>query len=249
MNTQENSGSGLTCVIDDGLPTGLFVDYITSHRELISCVKFGWGTALVTKDIERKVATLNECGVGYFFGGTLFEHFYSRKELGDFRALLDRHRCPIVEISDGTIDLPRYERIQNIRQFSQDFEVWTEIGYKDQQRSLDLPPSKWIEGMKEALDAGSSRVITEARESGTSGICRPNGEVRFGLIEEILQSPLEIEKILFEAPNKHLQVYFIRKVGAAVNLANISFSDIVPLSTLRKGLQADTFDLFSPTSV
>ena len=231
---------GRTCLIDSGYPTQYFSDVIASHHPLIDAVKFGWGTSLVTKDIERKIAILREHKIDYLFGGTLLEVAFSQGKLDEFQGFVSKHECPIIEVSDGTIPMTREEKCELIKRFAGDHTVWSEVGYKDQQQSLDLPPSKWVEFMRASLEAGASMVLTEARESGTSGICRSDGEVRFGLIEDILASNIDLDQIMFESPNKSLQTYFIKRVGTNVNLANIAFSDVVGLETLRLGLRSDT---------
>ena len=146
-------------------------------------------------------------------------------------------------MSNGTIRSSLDEKCDLIRRITRDFEVWSEVGFKDSQQSLDFPPSRWIESIEAEFEAGSVRVITESRETGTSGICRQDGEVRYGLIQDILNSGIDIDKLVFEAPNKDLQAYFILKIGTNVNLANIHFRDIVSTETLRLGLCHDTFQI------
>jgi phosphosulfolactate synthase len=204
-------------------------------------VKFGWGTSLVTKDIERKVDVLKESGIPFHLGGTLFERFYVEGRIDHYTDLVRRLGAQWVEISDGTIDLAALEKAKAIAALSEEFMVLSEVGYKDVERSLSLSPKKWIEKIRADLSAGASYVILEARESGTSGVCRENGEVRIGLIEEILESGLDPKRVIFEAPNKMLQVYFVKRVGSNANLGNIGFLDVVGVETLRRGLRADTF--------
>jgi phosphosulfolactate synthase len=235
--------TGLNCVIDTGCPTAYFVDTIESHHSLIDAVKFGWCTALLTKDIERKVAILREHRIQYLFGGTMLEVAYMQKRLDDFTAFVHKHQCSIIEVSDGTIAMTPEEKSALIKRFVGRFTVWSEVGFKDPQRSLDLPPSKWIECIRASLDSGASMVVTEARESGTSGICKADGEIRCGLIEEIVGSGINVDQLIFEAPTKHLQTYLIRRLGRNVNLANIAFGDVVGLETLRLGLCSDTWCL------
>jgi phosphosulfolactate synthase len=151
-----------------------------------------------------------------------------------------RYGCRYAEISNGTIALSNADKAHLIERFAHEFYVLSEVGYKDSERSLHLPPAQWIAYIREDLAAGAERVITEARESGTSGIARPNGEVRYGLIEEILSSGIDSNSLIFEAPNKGLQTYFIRRLGTNVNLANIAMQDVIALETLRLGLRSDT---------
>ncbi len=235
---------GLTSLIDPGLPTGHFRDVIESHAALIDCVKFGWGTPVVTKDLCEKIAVLKAHDVSFYFGGTLFEKAFQRGKVDEYRQWCAKLGCPMVEISNGTFDIDQEEKARQIASFARDFIVFSEVGYKDSDRSINLPPSKWVEFIKGDLAAGARYAITEARESGTSGICRSNGELRFGLIEDVLGSGIDSHQLIFEAPNKTLQVFFIKKLGSDVNLGNISFADVVGLETLRLGLRADTFMLF-----
>lgn len=232
--------SGLTLMIDNGIPPRYFEDVIDGASQLIDIVKFGWGTSVVTEMLDRKIACLREHGINYYFGGTLFEKFLAQGQVDAYRAYCQRYGCRYVEISNGTIELTNREKARYITRFARDFHVLSEVGYKDSERSLKLHPGQWIEYINEDMMAGAERVITEARESGSSGIFRPDGEVRYGLIEEMLASGLDTTRLIFEAPRKDQQVYFIRRVGANVNLANIAPADLIGLETLRLGLRADT---------
>lgn len=236
---------GITSLIDPGYPTGLFCDVIHSHAQLIDMVKFGWGTSVVTKDIEKKAKTLTENGIPFHVGGTLFEKFYSRGHVDDYMDFVRRLGAPWVEVSDGCIELAAEEKARAIAALSAEFKVLSEVGYKDVGRSLSLSPKKWIEKIRADLSAGARYVILESRESGTSGICRENGDVRLGLIEEILDSGLDPRHLIFEAPNKMLQAYFVKRLGSNVNLGNIGFLDVVGVETLREGLRADTLQEYS----
>jgi len=235
---------GLTIVIDNGVPLHYFQDAIASASSLIDLVKFGWGTALVSDTLDRKVACLREHGIDYFFGGTLFEKFLSQRKIGAYAEYCRQYKCRYVEISNGTIALANAEKARLITEFAGEFRVLSEVGYKDSDRSLHLHPAQWIAYIRQDLAAGAERVITEARESGASGICRPNGELRYGLIEEILCSGLDSNSLIFEAPRKELQTYFVRRLGANVNLANILLPDVISLETLRLGLRSDTLLAF-----
>jgi phosphosulfolactate synthase len=231
-------------VVDGGLPTRYFRDMVESGAEFIDFVKFGWGTALVTKDLNEKIAVLREAGVSYYFGGTLFEKFVLQDRLDDFRDLCQRYACEYVEVSNGTIALTNPEKAGYIRKLSPEFHVISEVGFKDSERSENLPPSRWIECIHEDLDAGAGLVTLEARESGRSGICRPNGELRFGLIEELLSSGIRHESLLFEAPSSELQCYFVKRIGTNVNLGNVAATAVLGLETIRLGLRADTLTCF-----
>ena len=227
-------------VIDGGLPTHYFVDVVGSFSGLIDVMKLGWGTSLVTDDLKYKIDALREANVDFYFGGTLFEKFVSQGRYDDWRTFCDRFGCRHVEVSNGTIDMTNAEKATYIERAARDFNVYSEVGYKESARSEEMLAHHWIEYIQQDLDAGASMVITEARESGKSGICSANGELRTGLIDEIADSGLNLDKVLFEAPNKDLQIQLIRKFGSEVNLGNISTSDIVALETLRLGLRGDT---------
>jgi phosphosulfolactate synthase len=236
--------TGITMVVDGGLPTRYFEDVVESGAEFLDFVKFGWGTALVTKDLSRKIAILQNAGVNFYFGGTLFEKFVLQDRLDDFRDLCATNSCRFIEVSNGTIDMSNPEKAGYIRKLTDEFQVISEVGFKDAERSENLPPSRWIECIHEDLDAGAVLVTLEARESGKSGICRPNGELRFGLIEELLTSGLTHETLLFEAPSSELQNYFVKRVGPNVNLGNVAASAVLGLETIRLGLRADTLCSF-----
>lgn len=232
--------TGMTILIDNGLPLGHFEDVIESFEDVIDLVKFGWGTSVVTRPLEEKIGCLQAHKVDFFFGGTLFEKYVAQNKVERYHEYLQQFDCRYVEISNGTIELSNRTKAQFISEFAKDFTVLSEVGYKDDEKSIHLNPAKWIEYMQEDLSAGAAKVITEARESGSSGICRSNGELRYGLIDEIIQSDIDSRDIIFEAPNKTLQTYFICLLGANVNLANVPFQDAIALETLRLGLRSDT---------
>ncbi|WP_316572589.1 phosphosulfolactate synthase [Neobacillus sp. YIM B06451] len=234
--------NGVTVLIDNGVPVGFFADTIKSASRYVDFVKFGWGTSIVSPSLKNKISILQEHGVGYFFGGTLFEKFLSQNKLDDYYDYCKQFGCMHVEISNGTLPMPNKEKARHITNFSKEFTVFSEVGNKDS--SVTFSPSEWLECIEEDLEAGAAKVITEARESGTSGICQSNGEMRFDIVNDILASGIPLERILFEAPTKKMQTEFIRLAGSNVNLANIPFSDVIALETLRLGLRSDTFFLF-----
>jgi phosphosulfolactate synthase len=236
---------GLSVLIDNGVPISFFKDTIASATDFIDLVKFGWGTSIVTKSLEQKIEYLSNHNIPFFFGGTLFEKFVSQGKIGDFYAYCRTYGCHYIEISNGTIDMTNTEKARFISDFAGEFCVFSEVGHKDSKKALIQDSKEWIESIQEDFEAGSTKVITEARESGTSGLCQENGELRFELIEQIVSSGIDVDDMIFEAPNKKLQTYFIQMVGANVNLANIGFNDIIPLETLRLGLRSDTFNLFN----
>jgi phosphosulfolactate synthase len=239
--------TGLTMVIDNGLPTGLFEDAVRSAAPWIDGVKFGWGTALVTPDIHRKVEVLRDVGVRFCFGGTLFEKFVLQGRFEGFVELCRRVGTDLVEISNGTIPLSPEDKARFVRRCAAEFTVVSEVGYKDPERSARLSSAEWIRQIELDLQAGATLVIAEARESGTSGICRPDGELRLGLVDDILSGGVDPASLVFEAPNKALQTRFVTALGANVNLGNVAAADVIGLETLRRGLRADTLYLGQET--
>jgi phosphosulfolactate synthase len=235
--------TGLTSLIDTGLATGQFRDVIESHRALVDIVKFGWCTSLLTGDLDRKIDVLRANGVKYYFGGTLFEKAYAQDRLDGFLGWVRGHRAEYLEVSNGVIDMSNEQKCEFIQLFAREFHVLSEVGYKDSGRSEGRDAKQWIRCIKADRAAGAEWVITEARESGASGLCRPNGEPRFDVVEGIAGAGLDMDALIFEAPTKALQTYFIKRFDARVNLGNVSFQDVVGLETLRLGLRADTFML------
>jgi phosphosulfolactate synthase len=236
--------AGLTMVIDGGTPLGLFTDLIALGAEYIDFVKFGWGTSIVTNCLREKIRVLDGNGIGYYFGGTLFEKFVLQNRFEDFRRLCQEYACRHVEVSNGTIDMSNPEKAGYIRKLAGDFEVVSEVGFKDSGKSEMLPPSAWIAAINEDLDAGAGLVTLEARESGSSGICRPDGELRYGLLEDVLSAGIDVDKLLIEAPNTALQAHMITRVGPNVNLGNVPAQGVIGLETLRLGLRSDTLAAF-----
>ena len=231
---------GLTMVIDNGIPQDAFADGIASGAPYIDVVKFGWGTALVTPDIERKLDVLRRHGIGWYFGGTLFEKFARQRRFESFLTLCRLCDCRYVEISNGTIEMSSEEKAEYIRRASAEFEVFSEVGFKDAGRSSSLTATQLVDAVRSDLRAGASKIITEARESGRSGICRPDGTPREDLVDALMDSGVDMAQVLFEAPNKELQTHFIKLIGPNVNLGNVAPADVIGLETLRLGLRSDT---------
>jgi phosphosulfolactate synthase len=240
---------GLTMVIDGGLPLHQFQDLIASNHAHIDFVKFGWGTALVTSTLSAKLAWLRQHRIDFFFGGTLFEKFLSQDRIGPFVELCHEHGCRYIEVSNGTWPLANAEKARYIRRLSSQFRVISEVGFKDVRLASEMAAAEWVDDINQDLDAGAHLVITEARESGRSGICYPDGRLRMDLIDGILDSGIDPRKLLFEAPTKDLQTYFVARLGSNVNLGNINPNEVVALETLRLGLRADTFFAFDPGTV
>ncbi len=227
-------------VIDPGLFTGQFEDAIDSVGEFVDLVKFGWGTCLVTKDIKRKIDVLRSAGIDFYFGGTLFERYALDGLVSEWLTLCRVMGATHVEVSNGTIPIDNTEKARWVARLADEFLVISEVGFKDLRRSDALAPARWISFIKEDFAAGAHLVTAEARESGRSGICRSDGEPRHELVGEILGSDIDLDRLLFEAPNKDLQSYFLRRIGPSVNLGNIRADDVIALETLRLGLRSDT---------
>lgn len=228
---------GLTLMLDKGLACRQVEDVLDVAADLVDLVKLGWGTAVITRDLERKLAIYRAAQIPVYLGGTLFEAFYIRRQVDTYRRLLQELRIQHLEISDGSISMPHEEKLAYISSLSRDFTVLSEVGSKDVDKIM--PPYRWVQLIQAELEAGSWKVICEARESGTAGLYRPNGEIRSGLVDEIVDL-IDRRQIIFEAPQKDQQVWFIRHSGANVNLGNILPDEVIALETLRLGLRADT---------
>jgi phosphosulfolactate synthase len=233
-------------VIDKGIPRGYFSDLIQSASGYVDFVKFGWGTSVVTADMKEKIKVLQDENIAFYLGGTLFEKYIVQNRFDQFRELCQNYGCEYVEVSNGTIDLTDARKSQYVAELSKDFKVISEVGSKDQVHSNNMAPYKWIEYIRDDLSAGAVLVTLETRESGQGGICRADGELRYGLIEEILTCGIDSNVLLFEAPTLDLQSYFVRRLGPNVNLGNISPIDILGLETVRLGLRSDTLMDFEP---
>ncbi len=236
--------SGLTMVIDGGIPLGMFTDLIELGAEYIDYLKFGWGTSVVTNCLREKIGVLDSHGIEFYFGGTLFEKFAVQGRFEEYRRFCEEYSCRHIEVSNGTIEMPNAEKAGYIRKLAGDFTIVSEVGFKDPGRSEMLPPSEWVASIKEDIDAGASIVTLEARESGSSGICRPDGELRYGLIEDVLSAGIGIDRLLFEAPTTALQTHMITRIGPNVNLGNVPAQGVIGLETLRLGLRSDTLMAF-----
>jgi phosphosulfolactate synthase len=228
---------GLSHVIDKGMTLAQVEGLFDVAGDYIDVVKLGWGTSYVTRNLREKLALYADFGVPVVLGGTLWEVCVAQGKVDAWRRWLSDLGLHYVEISDGVIQLPHEAKLAHIEQLSHDFTVLSEVGSKDAETLI--APYRWVEMILAELEAGAWKVITEARESGTAGIFRPDGEVRMGLIDEIVHV-VDPARLLFEAPQKEQQVWFIRKFGPNVNLGNIPPDDVISLETLRLGLRADT---------
>jgi len=229
------SHSGLTHVIDKGLGPRAWEDVLDTSGAYISIVKLGWGTAAVTNNLERKLEVLKEKPV--VIGGTYFEAVYTQDKLDEYKQWLNHLGLTHVEISDGTVDIPRERKLELIADFARDFTVLSEVGSKDS--SIEYTVDEWTQWLREELAAGAWKVITEAREGGTAGIFDSEGGMRTELIGDIAMA-VGPANVVFEAPSKAAQAWFIKQFGPSVNLGNIPPEEVIPLETLRLGLRGDT---------
>jgi len=241
QRTEKPRENGLTMVMDKGLSVREAADLMEVGAPFTDFVKLGWTTAFIIPKLEEKLAIYRDAGIHPYFGGTLFEAFLIRNQFDDFLRVIEKYKLAYAEISDGSISLPHDEKCEYIAKVAQYVTVISEVGSKDNTKIM--APYKWISLMKAELEAGSWRLIAESREAGNVGLYRESGEVRQGLVDEILNE-IPNEKIIWEAPQKSQQVYFIQLIGANVNLGNISPTEIIALETTRMGLRGDTFHYF-----
>lgn len=233
--------NGITMVMDKGLSMEEVKNFLSVSHPHVDIVKLGFGTSFVTPNLREKIEIYRSYDIPVYFGGTLFEAFLVRNQFEDYIAVCKDYQIEFMEVSDGSITIPHSEKCGYIEKLTKHGTVLSEVGSKD--AAHIIPPYKWIELMKAELNAGSTFVIAEARESGNVGIYRGSGEVREGLVQEIL-TQIPGERIIWEAPQKVQQLYFIELLGANVNLGNIAPTESIPLETMRLGLRGDTFHLF-----
>lgn len=243
QRTQRPREHGVTMVMDKGLSLRQAEDLMDNASHLIDLVKLGFGTSLVTNKLEEKIAIYRSAGVKMYLGGTLFEAFLIRNAIPDYLRLLDKLQLDMAEVSDGSVEMPHEQKCQLIRLLARDRTVLSEVGSKE--AGIIIHPNKWKKMMQAELDAGSWKVIAEARESGNVGIYRPNGSAHVALINKIL-GVIPAERILWEAPQKSQQTWFINLLGANVNLGNIDPNEVIALETLRVGVRGDTFFNYLP---
>lgn len=232
---------GLTMVMDKGLSIEEVKNFMSVSYPHVDVVKLGFGTSYVTPDLRKKIETYKSYNIPIYFGGTLFEAFLIRNQVDDYISVLKDYGIDWIEVSDGSITIPHAEKCGYIEKLTRHGKVLSEVGSKD--ATHIIPPYKWIELMRAELSAGSSYVIAEAREAGNVGIYRGSGEVREGLVQEIL-TQIPGEKIIWEAPQKAQQLYFLELLGCNVNLGNIAPNEVIPLEAMRIGLRGDTFHLY-----
>lgn len=243
VRTVKPREDGLTMVMDKGLSMRQAEDMLASCGALVDLLKLGFGTSFITPKLKEKIALYQKADIRVYLGGTLFEAFVARGQFKDYRKLLDQLGLDTAEVSDGSINMPAKEKCKYIAELARNFTVLSEVGSKE--TGILISPAKWVSMMRTELDAGSWKVIAEARESGTVGIYRPSGHAHTALVNRIL-AKVAAKDILWEAPQKSQQVWFIKQLGANVNLGNIASEEVIPLETLRLGLRGDTFFQYLP---
>jgi phosphosulfolactate synthase len=244
--TKKDREYGLTMVMDKGLSLRQAEDLIESSGEQVDIVKLGFGTSAFSSNVKEKVKLYQKANIRVYVGGTLFEAFYVRGQIDDYKKYIDGLGLDTVEISDGSVVLNHDVKCDLISKFAKNYRVLSEVGSKEE--GILISPTRWIKMMQTELQAGSWKVIAEARESGTVGIYRPNGQAHVLLINKIIKN-VNPQDILWEAPKKPQQVYFIKQFGANVNLGNIAENEVIPLECLRIGLRGDTFFDFQPEEI
>lgn len=238
--------SGLTMVMDKGLSVREAEDFMSVGSEYTDFVKLGFGTSLVTPGFKKKIKIYKEAGAIPYFGGTLFEAFVIRDMFKEYLNFLDKHEIDLVEVSDGSYDIEHSQKLKYIKTLAKRGTVISEVGSK--KKDVVYTPDQWVAMMRSELDAGSVKVIAEARESGTTGIYNEDGSINNKIISAISEH-VKLENVIWEAPLKSQQAWFIKHFGANVNLGNIAPNEIIPLETLRLGLRGDTFFQFLPDNL
>jgi phosphosulfolactate synthase len=241
--TEKPRTHGITMITDKGLSTMEAQNLISIAAGYIDIVKLAFGTSFVTPDLAGKIKLYQSAGIPVYFGGLLLEAFLVRNQFRDYLDILKEYGISYMEVSDGSIDIPHQEKCGYIEKLAKYGVVLSEVGSKDKDRKHITPPYEWIRLMKAELEAGASYIVAEAREMGTVGLYRDSGEVREGLVAEIL-TQVNAEKILWETPQKDQQLYFLTLLGANANLGNIAPSEVIALEAMRLGLRGDSFGLF-----
>ncbi len=246
LRTNKPRQNGMTMVMDKGLSTRQAEDFMSVSSDFVDFVKLGFGTSFMSKNLKEKIALYQKNGIRPYLGGTLFEAFVIRNKFEEYLKLIDSLKLDMAEVSDGSIVMPHDKKCEYISRLATNFTVLSEVGSKEE--GIIIHPAKWINMMHKELQAGSFKVIAEARESGNVGIFHRNGSAHSLLISKIT-SKIKKEDIIWETPQKSQQVYFIKLMGENVNLGNIAYDDVIPLETLRLGLRGDTFFTFLPENL
>jgi len=237
---------GLTMVMDKGLSIREAEDFMSVGCEYTDYVKLGFGTSLITPGFREKIEIYKKAGAMPYFGGTLFEAFIVRNMFKDYIKFLDECEIEVVEVSDGSYDIDHSEKLNYIRELAKRGTVISEVGSK--KKEVVYTPDQWVAMMRAELEAGSVKVIAEARESGTTGIYNQDGSINSSIISAISEH-VKLDNVIWEAPMKSQQAWFIKHFGANVNLGNIAPGEIIPLESLRQGLRGDTFFQFLPDNL
>lgn len=241
--TERPRDSGLTMVMDKGVTLRSAEEFVENYADYVDFVKLGFGTSVITKNVKEKIKVYQKAGIKTYVGGTLFEAFVARNQFDEYQKYIDALGLDTAEVSDGSITMEHNSKCEYIAKLARNFTVLSEVGSKEE--GIIIHPNKWTSMMKAELEAGSFKVIAEARESGNVGIFHKNGSAHSMLITRIT-SKIKATDIIWETPQKSQQVYFINLFGANVNVGNIGFDDVIPLETLRLGLRGDTFFNYLP---
>ena len=244
--TEKPRESGVNMVMDKGLSLREAEDLIASSGHLIDLLKLGFGTAFVTPHLEEKIKLYQKANFKVYFGGTFFEAFIARGLFKEYVKIVNKYHLTHCEVSDGSIKIDHKEKCKFIHTLAKDFTVLSEVGSKE--AGVFISPNRWISMMQNELEAGAWKVIAEARESGNVGIYRPNGSAHVALVNKIL-AKIPIEKIIWEAPQKSQQIWFVKQFGANVNIGNVATNEVISLETIRIGLRGDTFLTFLPADL
>ncbi|MFC7392086.1 phosphosulfolactate synthase [Scopulibacillus cellulosilyticus] len=236
--TKKSRSYGMTSIVDFGIPVKELKNTLSDYHEYIDIAKIGIGSAYVTPNIRQKIDVYQSFNIIPYCGGTLFEKFYSQNKLDKYLLYLKELGLDYIEISTGIIDIPLEKRLDLVLRLKRDFKVIGEVGSKDIQKDMAAPD--WKNELIALLDAGCQYVITEGRDSGTAGIYQSNGEIKEGLIFDVIQN-VNSKKIIFEAPHPKSQMFFINQIGSNVNLGNVKIHDVLLLEAQRQGLRSETF--------
>jgi phosphosulfolactate synthase len=238
--------NGLTMVMDKGISLRQAEDFLSVSSDFVDFVKLGFGTSLITKNVKEKVKLYRQAGIKVFLGGTMFEAFIVRDQFDDYLKFISDLDLDSAEVSDGSVEISHEKKCEYISALSREYTVLSEVGSKEE--GVIIHPARWIKMMQSELEAGATKVIAEARESGTVGIFHKNGTAHTMLINRIVNK-VKLENIIWETPQKSQQIYFLKLFGCDVNLGNIGVDDVIPLETLRLGLRGDTFSTFLPEAL
>jgi phosphosulfolactate synthase len=231
---------GITSIADFGTPLNHLEGILQDYHQFVDIAKIGIGSAYVTPNLSEKISLYKRHDIHVYFGGTLFEKCYFQGKITNYIKWLKQLGVNWIEVSNGTIDIPLKERLQVISMVKDEFTVVGEVGSKDAES--DMPLEQWKEELHLLIDAGCRYVITEGRDSGTSGIYSKDGAIKKELIKEMVKD-LDVNKLIFEAPTPKSQMFFINQFGSNVNLGNVKLNDVLVLEAQRNGLRSETFFL------